>query len=76
MAPKIRSPPWKSTLSPFFTKPRNFSVFVHFVGMASDSVLIEIYIPQIAVILPIRIDYFRLQDKKGLPGVELLLDGI
>ncbi len=49
--------------------PNNF-------GMASDLVLIKVFIPQTKSILRVRMDNFRIQDKSGLPGIEILLDVI
>ncbi len=47
-----------------------------FVDIAGDLVLINVFIPQPNVIIDVRVDDFRVQDKNGLPGVETLLDGI
>ncbi len=52
------------------------SVFACFVRMASDFVLIKVFIPQTEFILHLRMNEFRIQDKTGLPGAEILLDGI
>ncbi len=52
------------------------SVFGYFVGMASDLVLIKVYIPQTAKIIFVRSSDFKPLDKTSLPGIEVLLDGI
>ncbi len=52
------------------------SVFGYFVGMASDTVRIKVFIPQTAKIISVRSPDFKLQDKNSLPEIEVLLDGI
>ena len=45
-------------------------------GMASDLVLIKVFVPQTKSIVHMRMDDFRIQGKTGLPGAEIILDGI
>ena len=52
------------------------SVFGYFVGMASDLVLIKVFIWHTTTILFVRRSDFRVQNKSTLLGIEVLLDGI
>ena len=52
------------------------SVFGYFVGMASETVLLLIFIPQTKAFIQVRRNDFRKYDGTDLPGVEALLDGI
>jgi len=52
------------------------SIYGHFVGMASDTTLIKVYIPQTKQIIHVRRNDFKKYHGNILPGVEVLLDGI
>ena len=44
------------------------SIFGHLVGMAIDTVVIKVFIPQTATIINVRRSDFRLGDESSLPG--------
>ncbi len=52
------------------------SVFGYLVGMASDTVLIKVLIPQTAKTVFVRNPDFKIQNKTSLPRIEVLLDDI
>ena len=51
-------------------------MYGHFVGMASDTALINVHIPQTCKIIQVRRRDFKKYTGDILPGVEILLDGI
>ena len=51
-------------------------MFGHFIGIASDTVLINIFIPQTKAFINVRLDDFHKYEVQALLGFEALLDWI